>query len=177
MSRVHFTFALGVVVASLAHTGCYAVSPLDAAPLQRLDRALLREWRCIPTDPGETDSSLLTIAESREKGMQYEVSWKEGTKAPDHYTAFGSKVLGEPYLNVRSPETPGKPEAKPWVFVRYAVLAPRVLHLRLVKESLYKETAASATPAVARATLEKALARAEAVLEDFAVCVGAPPKS
>lgn len=177
MNRRPFGLVAAVVIATLAHTGCYALSPLDAAPLQQLDRALVGEWRCIPPDPKEPDSAIVTIAESREKAMQYDVSWQEGKKAPDRYRAFGSRVLGEPYLNVRGPEEePGKGDAKPWVFVRYALLAPRVLQLKLVKERLYKEAAASTTPAAARATLEKALARKEAVLEDFALCTAAREK-
>ena len=58
----------------------------------------------------------------------------------DRYEAHASIVAGVTLVNLRSL----KPAAKPWVFVRYALLRPTVLQLQVVNDAAMQGIEASA---------------------------------
>ncbi len=148
--------------------GCYVSEfPLDPAPRVRTDEALFGTWRCLPLDD-DADQEPATVSVTRGPEHVYAIVWREGDSAPQRYEAYASSSFGTTLLNVQVLEDSGK--RGDWVFVRYALLRPNVLHLQVVaKEAL--EGVAKTRSAV-REAIERLRDR-PTLYVDFCVCARA----
>ena len=105
---------------------CYeAAFPLDPLPQVDLEAGVQGTWHCISSDPADRDMTL-TVAPSRSR--VYAVTFQEFGHELNRYEAHASLVAGVPVVNLRSL----KPAPKPWTFVRYLLVRPNVLALRIV---------------------------------------------
>src|SRR5262245_33653590 len=136
--------------------------PLDPAPQTDIDARLPGAWHCIGPDADDRDMTL-TITRTRDR--VYALTFQEyGEQEPDRYEAHASLVGGAPLVNVRNV----KPSEKPWAFVRYTLLQPKVLQLQIVDEKALKGVAAS--PAAVRQAIEKRI-KDPALFLDACTCV------
>jgi hypothetical protein len=149
--------------------GCYESEvALDPSPQQEVDAAVIGSWRCLPLD-ADADEEPATVTVKRGSDRLYGVEWQEGTKPPDRYEAFASSVGGAVLVNVQ--EIKGNGERGRWVYLRYALLRPNVLHLQVVSDEAMKGVEKSR--AAIRAVIER---RSEQPLyQDFCVCARAKP--
>jgi hypothetical protein len=119
------------VLAVTALSGCYTSPvPLAPAPEADIDAGVVGAWRCLPPDPGPGDEPAnLTVARARDR--VYAVAFGEEGEEPDRYEAHASLVKGETVVNVRdlSPD-----DRKPWTFLRYTLLRPDILEIRIAAE-------------------------------------------
>ena len=141
---------------------CYeSPFPLDPMPQADIDAGVPGAWHCVSSDPGDRDMTL-TIARMRDR--VYAVTFQEFNHESDRYEAHASVVAGTTLVNLRSV----KPSAKPWIFVRYALLQPKVLQLQIVDDNALKQVAAS--PAAVRQAIARQLKDA-ALFTDACTCV------
>jgi hypothetical protein len=167
MTRYSRTVLCGVAAASCL--ACFSQFPLDPSPKVKVDAQIVGVWRCVPPDAEESDDAIVTVTEHAGPDSQYEITWQERDKAAEHYRAFASLVGGSTFLNVRAADN--KLGSEGWAFVRYSTLRENVLYGEMARERLFKEKEASASVALARATLEDALAVTPDALQGFCLCV------
>ena len=143
-----------ICLAACLMAACYeSAFPLDLMPHADVDAKLSGTWHCITSDPGDRDMTL-TIARTRDR--VYALTFQEFGEEADRYEAHASMVAGAPLVNVRSL----KPSEKPWAFVRYTLLRPKVLQLQIVDDKAMKDVAKSASAvrqAIERQTKDPAL--------------------
>lgn len=144
--------------------GCYESSvPLDAAPQADLDPRVLGGWRCMFAEP---DSHRVFAMELKSSGnQQYQATTMVAGGDLGRYQVYASSLKGSPLVNVRSLQA--EPDEKPWVFVRYELLGPNVLHVRAIREAPLQGAADS--PAAIRKAIEQA--PDEEAYEDAFVCL------
>ncbi len=141
---------------------CYeSASPLDPIPQVDLDTSLLGTWHCITSDPGDRDMTL-TIAPTRDR--VYAVTLQEFGQELDRYEAHASLVASVALVNLRNLKT----SAKPWIFVRYSLLRPKVLQLHVVDGQAVRGVDAS--PAMVRQSIERRIDDA-ALFAEACTCV------
>jgi hypothetical protein len=167
MSRIACRVVLVGLISAVAG-GCYEVAfPLDVSPRTPLDQKLLSTWRCV-TPSMDTEALTLVIGRARE-GV-YAVSVQEPGDPPDRYEAHGSEVAGETLLNVKDLKDAGGVSPKPWVFVRYFLLKPDILHVQVVSDKALDGVEAS--PAAVRQAVERRR-KDPALFADVFTCVRA----
>jgi hypothetical protein len=152
--------------------GCYESEvALDPSPQVAVDAAVIGSWRCLPLD-GDLDEEPATLTVKSGSDRAYALEWREGTKAPDRYEAFASRVGASVLVNVQEIKTSG--ERGKWVYVRYTLLRPNVLQLQVVADDEMKgvERSRDAIRAAITARSER-----PALYQDFAVCARAKPAS
>lgn len=137
------------------------------SPLPRvsLDPALIGAWRCLSAEPDDAESATIIIGLARER--VYAVTFQESGKDPDRYEAHGSVLRGSTLLSIREL---GKTSGKPWVFGRYVLLRPNILHIQIVSDEALKGVDAS--PAQVRRAIERRLGDPR-LFVDFCTCVRA----
>ena len=141
---------------------CYeSPFPLDPMPQTDIAPALPGAWHCVSSDPGDRDMTL-TIARMRDR--IYTVTFQEFNQEADRYEAYASVVVGTTLVNLRSV----KPSAKPWIFIRYALLQPKVLQIQVVDDKALKDVGAS--PVAVRQAIERQMKDA-ALFADACTCV------
>ena len=158
-SRVVAFLALGIGALS---AGCYeATFPLDRAPQADLPAAVTGSWRCLPTNPDQTDEAL-TITVKLAKDRVYDVTLQETDQEPDRYQAYASVVNSATVINLKDLDPAS---SKPWVFLRTSFLRPNVLSIQVLSDTAVGKSEAS--PAGIRKVLESP----SATFEDVSVCV------
>ena len=124
-------------LALCASVACYeSAFPLDPLPQGDLDQGVPGRWHCVSSAPGDRDMTL-TIAPTRSR--VYAVTFQEFGHELDRYEAHLSLVAGVPVVNLRSLE----PDAKPWTFLRYLLVRPNTLEIRIVDGDQMKGVDAS----------------------------------
>ena len=154
---------LAIGLSTILSAACFeSAFPLDPAPQTDIDARLPGAWHCIGPDAGDRDMTL-TIARTRDR--VYALTFQEfGQEAADRYEAHASMVAGAPLVNVRSLN----PSEKPWAFVRYTLLRPKVLQLQIVDEKALKNV--TAPPAAVRQAIERQI-KDPALFLDACTCV------
>lgn len=164
MSSLMHRFLLlsGICVLACLPAGCYeSAFPLGSEPEADLAPGVPGAWHCVTADPGDRDVTL-TIERTRDR--VYAVTLREFGQEPDQYEAHASVVAGVVVVNVRDLT----PSPKPWVFVRYSLLQPKVLQLQVVDDNAMKGVTPS--PAGVRQFLEQRMKDA-ALFADVCTCV------
>jgi len=152
--------AIGLSVCLSA--GCYeSAFPLDSGPQADLAAGLPGAWHCVTSDRSDRDLTL-TIVRARDR--VYDVTSQEFGEEPDRYEAYASLVGGVPLVNLRDV----KSSSKPWVFLRYSLLQPKVLQIQVVDDNAMK--AVGATPAAVRQAIERRI-KDPALFSDVCTCV------
>jgi hypothetical protein len=150
------------VVASLGQIACYdSASPIDPTPGVNVDAALLGAWRCVP-EGGKVSDEAATMTVAQLQPRVYRVVF-DG----DDYEGYSSEVNGTTIANLKTLKSG---QAKPWSFVRYSFLRPRVLHLEVIADKAIDD---DHPPPSLRKGLE---GLSSSGYEDFAVCVRAAEK-
>ena len=153
---IHAAYALlQRVVAPSALVLClgYSESPIDSSPPLDLDGKLLGTWRCLPPG-GRADVAPWSLAIWQARERVYGVRVETKDRPSGALEAHASLVKGQPLLNVNVHELEQQPACQaPWVFARYAFLAPDVLRLRYAKEEVFKGV--EPAPAALRRALER----------------------
>jgi hypothetical protein len=157
--------AAGVLTAVLSSVGCYVSKfPMDAQPQADADQGVVGVWRCVPHGATVTERpATITVAPAVKR--VYAVTFQEDGKDASRYEAHASIVGGEKLFNIR--DLSGGSE--PWVFMRYALLRPSVLHLQALNGDALKE---QESPSALRAAVERLQGKANAYV-DFSVCARA----
>lgn len=154
-----------LLVVALLSAGCYQSSfPLDPKPAGAVDPKLLGAWHCVS---GSSDDAV-TVTMARAREGVYAVTLKEKGADPDRYEIHASRVGGQEFLNIRELDTKS---STPWSYGRSTLFSPDALQLQLVDESVMKGVAA--TPAAARAAIEKRLNDPALFVKGPIVCVRA----
>jgi hypothetical protein len=113
---------------SFVVTGCYESEfPLDQTPQADIDSRVPGTWHCTTPNADDRDVTL-TVSPGRDR--VYAVSLQEFGQSADRYEAHASSVGGVTLLNLRNLEG----SDKPWSFVRYELLEPRILHVEVLDE-------------------------------------------
>ena len=162
---------LAACLAALLSAGCYSTSPLDATPQVDLDAKLLGRWNCISADSNGPEVAVATFTTAPDAKREYRLTWREREDKTETYRAFLSSVRGSTFLNI------GEQNEHPsWAFVRYTLLRDDVLYVEVANHELFKDEGSDATPAAARATLEKALKSRPDAVGTFCACVRPAPE-
>jgi hypothetical protein len=155
-----------LVALAVSLFGCYTSEhPLDASPALELDAALLGGWRCLPAAPSASDQAA-TLIVSRARERVYRVRLEAEGEAPELYEAYASRLGSRTLLNVRDMDE-GRPPARPWVFVRYALLRPTLLAFEVAQDKAL--AGVDDAPAALRAAFER-LADAPGLFAGGCVC-------
>jgi hypothetical protein len=156
-------FAVVLSAATLA--ACYeSAVPLDPTPQVDIDPGVAGAWRCLPPRPGPTDDPAnLTVTRARDR--VYAVTFDGDGGEPDRYEAHASLVKGGPVVNVRD-LSPG--DSRPWTFMRYTLLRPDILEVRIAAEDALKGV--EPTPAALRKRIET-LDGTPSLFTVYCVCV------
>lgn len=164
LGRVGRVGLVGLALVSVVHLGCYESSiPLDTSPQTDLDPRVLGGWRCMFAEPDSHRVFAMELKSSGNRGYQATTMVAGGDLG--RYHVYASTVKGSPLVNVQSLQA--EPDEKPWVFVRYELLGPSVLHVRAVRDALLQ--GADGSPAAIRKAIEQA--GNDEAYEDAFVCL------
>jgi hypothetical protein len=143
--------------------GCFESSfPLDPSPQMELDSRVLGGWRCMFAEPDS--HSVFALELKGGAGGQYQATTMVAGGDMGRYQVYASSVNGDPLVNVRSFQA--GPDEKPWVYLRYELLGPTVLHVRALREAAVQGVEDSAT------AIRKAIDKAQdEAYEDAFVCL------
>ena len=152
-------------LALLALPGCYESNvPLDPDPQAELDPRVLGGWRCMFAEPDSHNVFALELKPAGDK--RYRATTMVAGGNLGRYDVHASVVKGKTVVNVRSLQA--EPDEKPWILLRYELLAPNVLSVRALGEQWLRGVPDSA--AAVRRALEQAKDDSEAY-EDAFVCL------
>jgi len=153
------------ILAAVAIAACYeSPVPLDVAPQADIDGGIVGAWRCLPPAPGPTDQPAnMTVTRVRDR--VYAVVFSGDGEEPDRYEAHASVLNGGTVINVR--DLAGA-DRKPWTFVRYTLLRPDVLEVRIADEDAFKGV--EPAPAALRKRMES-LSGNPSLFTGYCVCV------
>ncbi len=167
MAGVKRTALTAFVLGSLLATGaCYDFdAPIDPAPTQALDPALMGKWRCLEAEPN-ADAHPANFVFGTARDRIYSIRFDVDDEEPSFFEAYASEVKGHTVLNVRD-LAPKKGPEKAWNLARYTFLRPNVLQIQLVDDDVL--TGVGQGPGAMRAALEQ-VDGTPGLYADFVVC-------